>query len=309
MESSTQGPQALGILAAFDFSACAQHGAKVASALATRLALPLTLLHIVDDEVVGLLDSVFDHGESVETAWGLCETAEITIREWAQAQQISARSEAQLAHPLEAILEAAEHAELLVLGRTGHLPAAAGVSAMALQCVRRASCDVLLVGDGLPQPALEARRVAVVAVDTIPNAPELVRRATRWLGASLAIDIVHVYRPPWRAADNEAGVPLADDERARLVAQQQRDLEQLVARALPSLPDKAAVSVHAIAAESVVGGLLRYVSARQPDLLVVGRRGRRRLRDVLLGTVAERLNSAAPCNVLTIGHLSPIEHD
>ncbi len=48
--------------------------------------------------------------------------------------------------------------------------------------------------------------------------------------------------------------------------------------------------------------ILRYATARQIDLIVLGTHGRGPLGQVLMGSVAERVVRRAPCPVLTVRH-------
>lgn len=53
-----------------------------------------------------------------------------------------------------------------------------------------------------------------------------------------------------------------------------------------------------------VSAILRHVESQRPDLLVVGTHGRSGVKRSLLGSVAERLLTVAPCDVLAVrGHL------
>jgi len=49
-----------------------------------------------------------------------------------------------------------------------------------------------------------------------------------------------------------------------------------------------------------VGFLLETINSEQPDMLVVGKRGRGRLLGLLIGSVSQKLVSLAPCKILVV---------
>lgn len=62
-------------------------------------------------------------------------------------------------------------------------------------------------------------------------------------------------------------------------------------------------------AEDIAGALIRCVQRRGADLLVMGTHGRRGLRRMVIGSVAERCVRLATCPVLLIREEAKTEHD
>lgn len=112
------------------------------------------------------------------------------------------------------------------------------------------------------------------------------------------IDVLHVWEPApavtpaqlgWMAADAGTFCARVEDElRGRVDA--------LVAEIAPNLRDRIQVGVEA---GYVAHTILEHLEAQPYDLVVMGTHGRRGLKHLVLGSVAERLVRTAPCPVLT----------
>jgi nucleotide-binding universal stress UspA family protein len=189
------------------------------------------------------------------------------------------------------------HADLLVLGAYGSQPPDVGIGTVATGCVRKSPADVLLVRDTQAQPF----RTVVVGVDFSPTSQRAVARA-----ASIAmhdhadLHIVHVFSAPWHRLHYRAPTV----EVAPHFQKQYRDglhgrLVAFTRSALTAFPpDRARQVVHDD--QSHRPGLVEYASGVSADLMVVGTRGRTKLRDVLLGTFAEKVLRETPYSVLAV---------
>ena len=77
--------------------------------------------------------------------------------------------------------------------------------------------------------------------------------------------------------------------------------------AVPRLPE-ARIRERAVGYPSVAGGILTYAVEHDVDVLVLGTHGRRGVRRLLLGSVAEEVVRKAPCPVMTVGRgAGPVE--
>ncbi len=109
------------------------------------------------------------------------------------------------------------------------------------------------------------------------------------------LELVHVHTPP-PSAGTDWLVPPADlgegtvVELEKTMAMWRDEAERIVGRAVRStvIPGDAA------------GELVRLARARPFDLVVVGTHGRRGLKRLVLGSVAERVVREAPCAVLVV---------
>ncbi len=115
------------------------------------------------------------------------------------------------------------------------------------------------------------------------------------------VEAVHVFFPAalLAATSRVAGIPLASDmgcdaviesERARVTAAM-REIAQA-----HDLPDQAMHVLQGSAAEM----LPRVAAERQVDLLVMGAVSRSRLREIFIGSTAERVLDHLPCDVLVV---------
>lgn len=127
------------------------------------------------------------------------------------------------------------------------------------------------------------------------KAAELARR----LEADL--ELVHVHAPPPAVGDmlvtpdDVGGAPLVELEKT--METWRNEAERLVGRAVRStvLPGDAA------------GEIVRLARKRAFDLVVLGTHGRRGLKRLVLGSVAERVVREAPCAVLVVRRREPAE--
>lgn len=193
--------------------------------------------------------------------------------------------------------EAGRHgAGLLVMGMQG-MATRRGVGTTATRCVRHAGCPVLLAQEG---KAAKFSRV-VVGVDFSETSRQALERAIRVAAQDGSeVHAVHVFSAPWLGLHFRPSV-LKDDPAAQA---QYRDVlrERLGAFCRGEGADAAwaKVRLEIIEHASHGVGLAEYVRQSGADLLVIGTRGKTNLRDMLMGSTAERVVREAPCSVLTI---------
>ncbi|MGY1792377.1 universal stress protein [Geodermatophilus sp. SYSU D00525] len=190
--------------------------------------------------------------------------------------------------PVEELVARSADAGLLVVGSRGRGAARSTLlGSVALGCVPRARCPVVVVHPAAPGPG---RPRVVVGLDDTDGAREVLWRAAaeaHRMGADL--DVVVARRPPepWAAALVPEGPPTGGDAGAHA--------EALVHEQLGARPDAVRVAVLPGPAAEV---LVR--SAQGAALLVVGSRSRSRLGGMLLGSTALHCVVAAPCPVLVL---------
>jgi universal stress protein E len=202
-------------------------------------------------------------------------------------------------NPTSSILDEVEAsaADLLVLGIHKEDGSESGAGTVAGACVRKAKCRVLLVR---PEQSGPFKRVVACLdfSDVSRRAVLEAARLARLEGASL--DIVHVFEPPWRqlhyfAPMSENSPEFQAGYRAEVVSKMRNLCE-------PMKAELAGVT-HAFKLEehhSAGRGIIEYATNNPVDLIVLGTQGRSNLRDVLLGSTAERLLRQTPCSILTV---------
>jgi len=128
-------------------------------------------------------------------------------------------------------------------------------------------------------------KTLMIATDFSERSDRALRRATllaRQSGATLSL--VHV---------------VDDDQPERIVAVERVEAERLLAELVQTVRQTDGVPCEAeVILADPFEGILRAVAAKAPDLLVIGPHRRRALRDVFLGTTAERVLRAVTCPVL-----------
>jgi nucleotide-binding universal stress UspA family protein len=173
-------------------------------------------------------------------------------------------------------------ANLLVLGAHGETRPNVGLGTLASGCIRGVAADVLVVRDTFSGPF----RTAVAGVDfsaTSRRALEAAARVAEADGAGLYA--VHVVA----AADGSSAT------QQRLAAEHGPALERFVAES--RLPPGLEVRREVFPYPGRRSGLLEFGAVVGADLVAIGTRGRTNLRDVVLGSTAEKLLRDSPCAV------------
>lgn len=202
-------------------------------------------------------------------------------------------------NPGVALVDEAEalDADLLALGLHREPDAPSGAGTVAGACVRRSRARVLLVRPD--HPGTFTRVVA--AVDFTPASARVVTEAARIARAESApLDIVHVFEAPWRQLHYFAPMP--------------QNSPEFQAGYRAEVSEKLHAFCHPLAAElegithrfrldenrSAGRGIIEYVTNNSADLIVLGTHEREGIRDLILGSTAERVLRDAPCSMLTV---------
>jgi nucleotide-binding universal stress UspA family protein len=173
-------------------------------------------------------------------------------------------------------------AGLLVLGAHGETRPNVGLGTLASGCIRGVAADVLVVRDTFTGPF----RTVVAGVDfsaTSRRALEAAARVAEAEGARLYA--AHVVA----AADGSSAT------QQRLAAEHGPALDAFVAES--RLPPELEVRREVFPYPGRRSGLLEFGAVVGADLVAIGTRGRTNLRDVVLGSTAEKLLRDSPCAV------------
>lgn len=204
-----------------------------------------------------------------------------------------------IGHCAAGLLAAAREAgaDLLVLGARRAEGAGGGLGAVAAQCVRRAASNVLLVREG----HAGAFRTVVACVDFSPASLRALDQAARVAAQDgAALHVLHVFMPPWRRFHYRAPTPEADPHFAQAYREA---LERRLAAFAAGLGSEIEYLKPTYALFEYHGhrsGIVEYARDAAADLVVLGTRGRSNLRDLLLGSTAERALNESPCSVLVV---------
>ena len=167
------------------------------------------------------------------------------------------------------------------------------IGSVAEQVTRRAEMSVLVSRGDAPDGGY--RRV-VVGTDFSILADLALTRALPFLAQGARVDLVHSWQLPWTGAFGESVAAIAFDDLHRALSDSLCETAQRLRNTLKDRPDVELVPQLVTASSS--RGLIDAAAERQAELVVVGSHGRRGVRRLVLGSVAEVVVRHAPCSVL-----------
>lgn len=288
------------IVVGTDFTPCSAVAVGQAVRIAAWSGAPLHVVHVIDTTVVVELESVlseYQHG----VRSGLARDAEKAWGDFAAQIPGTAglRLEVEINNRIFGILSNARRhkADLLVMGAFGERRPDIGFGTLATACVRKGMNDVLLVRDTQAGPF----KCVVAAVDFSETSARAAARAAAFAARDGAeLHVLHVFAAPWHHTPY-----LALDSMAALGLQQQyRDgLERRLAAFVAPLAE----AHHGLRLRSICfeysghrSGIAEYATGVSADLIALGTRGRTNLRDILLGSTAEKALGESRCSVLAV---------
>jgi nucleotide-binding universal stress UspA family protein len=288
------------MLVGIDFS----KGSRSALAQAVRLSRAhgarIRVVHVVDRGVVDeLRDALSASGEDVRG--GIVREVQ---RRWEEFRVVveagqTLQLEVELDHPTAAMVRLVKDtdAQLLLLGVHGTSAHGRGPGPVALACVRNAPASVLLVRDSQTGPF----RSVVACTDFSPIARTALLQAAGIVQRDrAALHVLHVFRAPWHRLHYRAPTPHVTPEfqeqfRHALLGR----LEEWTSATLGS-ERQLHVEHHLEDCESHGVGVVNFCRVRGPDLVALGTRGHTNLRDLLLGSTAERVVRDVACSTLVV---------
>jgi len=293
------------IVVGTDFTACS----AVALAQAIRIAgwsggAKVHVVHVIDTAVVIELETALSPMQQAIRD-GLTKDAE---KAWAHFTKGVPEAEGlpievSINNKIVGILQRAhtDKADLIVMGAFGQRTPDIGMGTVATACLRKSMTDVLLVRDTRPQGGRSPFKTIVAAVDFSPTSLRAVARAAMFAAKDGAeLHVLHVFEAPWHQLLYGESKPLTSDH-------QQKDYRDGIERRLtefcgPVLEAHAGLRVK-MAVYDCSGhrsGIVEYADKAGADLIVLGRRGRTKLRDLLLGSMAEKAVEGSKCSILAV---------
>ena len=275
------------IVVGLDFSECSRVALVHARRLASWSGAQVHPVHVVDTPI----DEVREDAALTPMQRGIREglVADARKRWDAFAEGMPGASELPLdvrvAHRLVGLRQQLDQhkADLLVLGAFGEDRPSVGMGTLASTCVRSVSTDVLIVRDNYRDPF----RTVAVGIDfssTCRRALEAAALIAHGEGGKLYA--VHV-------------LPDRVETFARLRTELGPDLDGFVNETTRKYPG---LEVHAkvFPYSGYRSGVLEFAALVNADLVAVGTRGRSNLRDIVLGSTAEKILRDSVCAVLAV---------
>jgi universal stress protein E len=299
---SEEGPMSdwKSLVVGVDFTPCSAAALRQAIRIAERTRAALQVVHVIDRLVVMDLEEALSPFQADVRA-GLVRDARDAWPEFtADIPGASALElEVEIDNPVTAILRRVRErsADLLILGTHGTSPPDRGAGALATACVRKARAAVLLVRDPHTGPFTSVVACIDFSATSRKALEEAMRVATQY---SAALHVLHVFHAPWHRLHYRAPTPQASANYQK----QYRDglRRRLEAFCEPILPEMAPLKAHyeIFDYQGYGAGITEFVKQVNGDLVVLGTRGRTNLRDLLLGSTAERVVRDAPCSILAV---------
>lgn len=288
------------VLVGTDFTPCSAAAVSQALRIAAWSGARLYAVHVIDTTVVIELETVLSDFQRATRA-SLADAAMSAWHHFAAAIPGAADIpvKIEINNRVAGVLESARtsQADLLVLGAFGERRPDVGFGTLATACVRESATDVLLVRD----TQTGAFRTIVVGVDFSETSMKALRRAATVAAREGAVlHALHLFEPPWQQVHYRSPEPVAPAAKQR---EYRRRLESLLSEftqpVIASHPD---LKLLAVCDDSGTNrlGIAHYATKVGADLTVLGTRGRTNLRDLLLGSTAERVLAESRCSVLAV---------
>lgn len=286
------------ILAAIDFTPHCRNALREAARRAALDGSALTAVHVMDDFLVHELKKAM-----------ACDQA--TVRsEWTQKLQkfvddsdcgaVMAKVEVRIGNAFAEIVEACQvhQADLLVMGSKGSKAEPHRIGVIAARCVRKAPVDVLLVRGDARSPF---KRV-LACVDFSENSAKAVQCALHLAQEDkAALDCLHIYQSAMAMALDYGGMvpPLpavGDEESINAWKVELSNFLEPLLRSAGDVPVMQEVQERLNIREAI----MEHAAATGADLVVLGTRGKSGLREMLIGTTAEKIVQHAQCSILAV---------
>jgi universal stress protein E len=297
------------IVVGCDFTPCSAVALGQAIRISGWSGASVHVVHVIDTLVViELEEALSPMQEGIRD--GLVRDAEKAWKEFAKGVSVSRGAsgraeglpiEVSINNRIFGILKRMRenHADLLVLGAFGDRAPDVGVGTVATACVRKNTTDVLLVRD--TQGSTTPFKTIVAAVDFSPTSLRALERAALFAARDGAeLHVLHVFAAPWHKLHYRAAAPLAPPH----LQKQYRDgLERRLSDfCRPALESNASLRTRFVLHDysGHRSGIVEYAASVSADLIVLGTRGRTNIRDILLGSTAEKALEESRCSILAV---------
>lgn len=286
------------IVIGIDFTPSCRNALREAARRASLDHSTITAVHVMDDFLAHELKKALSQDEAaIRADW------EERLKKFVAETEVGTanlRTEVRIGSAFAEIMEAclAHQADLLVMGAKGSKGGTNRIGTIAARCVRKAAVDVLVIREEAQGPF----KHVVACVDFSENSAKAVQYALHLADQDKAdLDCLFVYQSAMALSLDYGGyappIPAGTDEEA--VKVWQSDLDAFVGQLTRSVP---AVTVRTLVKErlNIRETILDHVNESKADLVVLGTRGKTGLRELLIGTTAEKIIQHAPCSILAV---------
>ena len=291
----------LKILAATDFSPTAELAVQRAAQIAAaHSGSQLTLLHVMGEPGIEVVREMLgEGGEDVTASWRVAAEQQIgsLARELRERFGSIADVQTTTGRPSQQIKAVAERfgAELVVVGATGEKTFAKSLLGSTVEkVVRNGDCPTLAVKRAVAGPY----KVALVPVDLSDSSLPTLELAIR-LFPEAEILVLHAFHVPFESKLRLSGATERGIEGYRDHVRQEAHEGLAALMEKLGAPDAKLRTV--IVEGSAIPAILEQESALGADVIVVGKHGRSRMANLIVGSVTERILEYATADVLVVG--------
>ena len=295
------------IIAAIDFTASCRCALREAVHRASLDGAAITVVHVMDEFLVQELKSALSTDQATIRAEWLDR-----LKKFVADSEVGGdvNAEVRIGNPFTELVEACHShgADLLVMGAKGSNNEPHRIGVIAAKCIRKAPVDILVVRENAQGPY----KKIVACVDFSENSAKAVQCALHIAQQdSGALDCLHVFQSALAMSLDYGGfapsMPATYDPEA--VESWRKDLAAFV-EPLTRDADGVTVSQHVRELVSIREAILDHVTEVKATLVVLGTRGKSGLREMLIGTTAEKIVQHAPCSILAVkpdGFVIPVD--
>ena len=288
------------IVVGTDFTPCSAVALGQAIRIAAWFSSPIHVVHVIDTTVVIEIEQALSTFQQAIRENLVHDAA----RAWAEfAKQVPGAAglpiKVSINNRIVGILKRAreDQADLLVMGAFGDRRPDVGMGTVASACVRKSMTDVLLVRDTQTGPF----KTVVAAVDFSETSARALDRAALFAAKDGAeLHVLHVFQAPWHRLHYRAPSVLAEPHLQRQyrdgLERRIADFARPIADADPGLRLRTMCYDHS----GHRSGIVEYARGVSADLIALGTRGRTNLRDILLGSTAEKALEESHCSILAV---------
>lgn len=287
------------IVVGIDFSPCSLVALRQAVRLAKASRAQVRAIHVIDTLVaVQTADELTALQQQIVAS--LLDESRAMWKDFSQRAGVpDAPFHVEINSPTAAIARhAREHkADLVVMGTHGTSPGGRGTGTVASSVVRRSPTRVMLVPDSQEGPF----KKVLAAIDFSATSREAFDQALNMAaldGASL--HVVYVYSPPWEHMKARPGSPESTPEFRDAYAGALKQRMSVFCEVGRPEGVWAKPEFHAIAHKNHGQGIIDTAKKLGADLVVLGTRGTTNIREILLGSTAERVVRDAQCAILAV---------
>lgn len=285
------------ILVPVDFSPGARSALEQAVRLAAFRGASLHILHVIDSVAAASIAAA--HGEDfVHFARKSEQSAAAALDKWLAQSHVppGVKISIRVGTPIQEILEMdeTEKPDLIVAGIAGTHSQTARAGSVSTKLARKARSRVLLVRADHPHPF---KRI-VACIDVSDIAKEVAAQAHAVaLQDKAEVDFLHVWQAPWVAMPYMLPMSAVPEELPpEYLPVLKAALEGFVKK------DEEGVKANEVLIQSSnhANGIAEHAQTVGADLIVVGTKGHTTLRNMFMGSTAERLLTHLPCSVLVV---------